>query len=424
MPGGGRENRGSLRAAAGGLTTRGRSFLAAGAAAGLCAWVLGQPDLLRVGLLLAALPLLCVLVLHRTRNRVSVARRLTPSRVAAGSESRVELRVENITRLPAGPLLLQDTLPYVLGPRPKFVLDRIEPGGRREVAYRVRSDMRGRYPLGPLRLRLADPFGMVELSRSFEAVDTLTVLPRTEPLPAVRPGGPSPGPGESRQHALAPAGDDDVIPRDYRHGDDLRRVHWRSTAHRGELMVRREEQPRRARCTVLLDNRHNAYTRSGPGSAFERAVSGAASVASHLLEQDYAVRLMAATGFLVPPLAGGSRAERAGPVLDALAVVDLTPGDGLEDARDALRGHDTGLLIAFVGTLNARQADLLAGLRRRAPRAVAFVAAGQLDPVLEERRIRRLRETGWTALALPPAGPLAPLWQQAMSGQPATGWPR
>lgn len=247
------DDRGGLRAALGGLTTRGRSFLAAGVAAAVCAYVLGQADLLRVGLLLATLPLICVLVLHRTRYRVAASRRLTPQRVEAGSEARVQLRMENVSKLPTGLLMLQDHVPYMLGPRPRFVLDRVEAGGRREVSYRVRSDLRGRFPLGPLQLRLSDPFGMCELTRSFSAYDTLTVVPRTEALPPVKLVGESSGYGDGQQRSLALAGDDDIIPRAYRHGDDLRRVHWRSTARYGELMVRREEQPQRARCTVLLD---------------------------------------------------------------------------------------------------------------------------------------------------------------------------
>lgn len=67
-----------LRTALAGLTTRGRSFLAAGIAAGICAYVLGQSDLLRVGLLLAALPLVCAGVLYRTRYRVAGSRKLSP----------------------------------------------------------------------------------------------------------------------------------------------------------------------------------------------------------------------------------------------------------------------------------------------------------------------------------------------------------
>ncbi|SOD87198.1 hypothetical protein SAMN06272765_4681 [Streptomyces sp. Ag109_G2-15] len=69
---------GGVRTALAGLTTRGRSFLAAGIAAAICAYVLGQSDLLRVGLLLAVLPLLCATVLYRTRYRVAGSRRLSP----------------------------------------------------------------------------------------------------------------------------------------------------------------------------------------------------------------------------------------------------------------------------------------------------------------------------------------------------------
>ncbi|MER5710879.1 DUF58 domain-containing protein [Streptomyces sp. NPDC053253] len=430
----GDDDRGGLRAAFGGLTTRGRSFLAAGVAAAVCAYVLGQADLLRVGLLLAALPLICVLVLHRTRYRVAASRRLTPQRVEAGSEARVQLRMENVSKLPTGLLMLQDHVPYMLGPRPRFVLDRVEAGGRREVSYRVRSDLRGRFPLGPLQLRLNDPFGMCELTRSFSAYDTLTVIPRTEALPAVKLAGEAAGYGDGHQRSLALAGDDDVIPRTYRHGDDLRRVHWRSTARYGELMVRREEQPQRARCTVLLDTRRVAFQGTGPDSAFEWAVSGAASALVHMLERGYAVRLLTDTGSAVPGdgsdgFAGSAQdsAETAGLMMDTLAIVDHSQGAGLSRASDVLRGGNEGLLIAFLGDLDEEQAALAARMRGRTGAAVAFVldsgtwlTGGAVGGAVE-KRVRQLREAGWTALAVPPGARLADLWQQAAGVRTESG---
>lgn len=445
----GEESRGSLRTALGGLTTRGRSFLAAGVAAAVCAYALGQDELLRVGMLLAALPVVCVLVLQRTRYRVAGSRRLTPSRVPARSEARVHLRIDNVSRLPTGLLMLQDRVPYVLGPRPRFVLDRVEPGGRREVSYRVRSDLRGRYPLGPLQLRLTDPFGMCELTRSFSTYDTLTVVPPVEALPPVRLSGETSGYGEGRQRSLALAGDDDVIPRGYRHGDDLRRVHWRSTARYGELMVRREEQPQRARCTVLLDTRRQAYAGSGPDSPFEWAVAGAASVCLHLLERGYAVRLLTDTGAMSPGPEGGTFAadssDTAGLLLDTLAVVEHSAEPGLSAAYDALRVGTTGsegLLVAFLGALDEEQAITVGRMRQRTNRAVAFIsgiatddpppgpapgtapgtapdpavgpapgsaAAGPpVDPAL-----RALRDAGWTATVGGPGTSLSALWQDA-----------
>ncbi|MFG2402936.1 DUF58 domain-containing protein [Streptomyces brevispora] len=418
------DDKGGLRAALSGLTTRGRSFLAAGIAAAVCAYVLGQADLLRVGLLLAVLPLVCVVVLFRTRYRVAGTRRLSPSRVPAGTEARVHLRMDNISRLPTGLLMLQDRVPYVLGPRPRFVLDRVEPGGRRDVSYRVRSDLRGRYPLGPLQLRLSDPFGMCELTRSFSDYDALVVIPRTEPLPPVRLAGESSGYGEGRQRSLALAGEDDVIPRGYRHGDDLRRVHWRSTARYGELMVRREEQPQRARCTVLLDTRQIAYQGTGPDSAFEWAVSGAASALVHMLERGFAVRLLTDEGDALPDGHAGSGQDSAaatGLMMDTLAVVDHSDGGGLSRAYDVLRGGNEGLLIAFLGDLDEEQAAVAARMRQRSGGAVAFVLDSAAwvhgeSPATEaasERRLRLLRESGWTAVAVKPGADLARLWQQA-----------
>ncbi|MFP8963746.1 DUF58 domain-containing protein [Streptomyces nanhaiensis] len=412
------EHRGSLRAALTGLTTRGRSFLAAGAAAVVCAYVLGQGDLLRVGVLLAALPLVCVVVLHRTRHRVAASRRLSPVRVPAREEARVHLRLDNVSRLPTSLLMLQDQVPYVLGPRPRFVLDRMEPGGRREVSYRVRSDLRGRYPIGPLQLRLTDPFGMVELTRAFSSHDTLTVVPRTEELPPVRLTGEAAGLGEGRHRSLAMAGDDDVIPRGYRHGDDLRRVHWRSTARHGELMVRREEQPQRPRCTVLLDTRRTAWAGSGPESAFEWAVSGAASVAVHLLERGYAVRLLTDAGTPVPGPDGGgtdtAAADTAGLIMDTLAVVEHSGEPGLARAYEALRGggHE-GLLVAFLGSLDDEQTVLAGRMRQRAGGAVALLPRGFREPAAQEEKERSLREAGWTVLPYTPGEALPDLWRQA-----------
>ncbi|MBK3565476.1 DUF58 domain-containing protein [Streptomyces sp. MBT62] len=425
-----RDEKGGVRTALAGLTTRGRSFLAAGIAAAVCAYVLGQGDLLRVGLLLAVLPLVCATVLYRTRYRVAGSRRLSPARVPAGSEARVHLRMDNVSRLPTGLLMLQDRVPYVLGPRPRFVLDRVEAGGRREVSYRVRSDLRGRYPLGPLQLRLTDPFGMCELTRSFSTFDTLTVIPRVEALPPVRLSGEAKGYGDGRNRSLALAGEDDVIPRGYRYGDDLRRVHWRSTARYGELMVRREEQPQRARCTVLLDTRGIAFAGQGPDSAFEWAVSGAASVLVHMLERGFSVRLSTDTGNSVPGegadgFAGASQesADAAGLMMDTLAVIDHSDGEGLSRAYDLLRGGNEGLLVAFFGDLDEEQAAIVARMRQRSGGALAFVldSSGWVRESTDvpdaeneqEERLRMLRDAGWTTVGVPRGVSLTELWQRA-----------
>ncbi|WP_395296534.1 DUF58 domain-containing protein [Kitasatospora hibisci] len=414
-----------LRAGLRGLTTRGRSFLAAGLTAVACSYLLDQSALLHVGILLAALPLAAALLLAGTRYRVASGRRLSPHRAVAGQEARVHLRIDNVSRVPTGLLLLEDKVPYVLGPRPRFVLDRVEPRGHHEVSYRVRSDLRGRYPLGPLQLRLADPFGMCELGRSFSAYDVLTVVPQVQQLPHVRLSGEWIGQGESRARTLALAGDDDVILREYRPGDDLRRVHWKSTARYGELMVRREEQPQKARAAVLLDTREIGHRGSGPASSFEWAVGCAASVAGHLLQRGYQTRLLTDLGHCVPgPEAGGGNtaADASGLILDALAVVDLSDGAGLSRAEDPLRASGEGLLVAVLGDLDEEQTARLARLRTRTGGAVAFLLdtgtwAGLRmiapDTGGEEfqARVRQLREAGWTVLPVRAGDSVPELWQ-------------
>ncbi|MFF0293619.1 DUF58 domain-containing protein [Kitasatospora sp. NPDC004615] len=415
-----------LRAALSGLTTRGRSFLAAGLTAALCAYLFGQSALFQVGVLLAMLPLASALLLVRTRYRVASGRRLSPQRAAAGQEARVHLRLDNISRVPTGLLLLEDKVPYVLGPRPRFVLDRVEPRGFREVSYRVRSDLRGRYPLGPLQLRLSDPFGMCELTRAFSAADVLTVVPQVQDLPPVRLPGESAGQGESNTHTLALAGDDDVIPREYRHGDDLRRVHWKSTARYGELMVRREEQPLRARATVLLDTREIAHRGSGPASSFEWAVSCAASVTVDLVQRGYQTRLLTDTGRAHPQQGASATtaAESVGVLLDALAVVEHSDGTGLARAEEVLRLGGEGLLVAIVGDLDDEQIERLSRLRRRVGGAVALLLdtgtwAGlrHLFPDASDEQtdsaVGRLRAAGWTVLPVRAGDSLPALWRAA-----------
>ncbi|MEY9963722.1 uncharacterized protein (DUF58 family) [Streptacidiphilus sp. MAP12-16] len=426
--------RSTLRTGLGGLTTRGRSFLAAGITAALCAYLLGQPALLRVALLLSALPLASAAMLLRTRYRVASGRRLNPSRAPAGQEARVHLRVDNVSRVPTGLLMLEDKVPYVLGPRPRFVLDRVEPRGHREVSYRVRSDLRGRYPLGPLQLRLGDPFGLCELTRSFTAADTLTVVPLVQALPAIKLSGEWTGYGDSHSRAVALAGEDDVVPREYRHGDDLRRVHWRSTAKYGELMVRREEQPLRSRATVLLDTRAAGHRGSGPASSFEWAVSAAASLSLHLLERGYAVRLLTDTGDAVVAAGtsgpGWASSEAAGLLLDTLAMVQLSEGQTLARAEEVLRLGGEGLVVALLGSLDDEKLAELSRLRRRTAAAVAILLDSSSWSLLRgigtepgglqstpasstEEQVRLLREAGWTVLAARSGDSLPDLWRQA-----------
>ena len=415
----------SWRASLSGLTTRGRCLFAAGVSLATCSLVLGQRDLLRVAVFLLTLPLAAVAIVARTRYRLSCDRRLDPPRVEAGTTSTVLLHLDNVSRLPTGVLLMEDVLPYILGGRPRFVLDKVEPQGVREVTYPVRSDLRGRFRIGPLSVRLTDPFGLCELSRSFVATSELTVTPVVTRLPAVRLGGDWAGGGDAAARSIASSGTDDAATREYRHGDDLRRVHWRSTARVGELMVRREEQPFQSRATLLLDGRDGAHRGSGPGSSFEWAVSAVASIGVTLARSGFALSLLRENGeFLSPPAVPLTE----GLLLDVLAGVGTSRAGGLDDAVERLqRGGLGGVLVAVVGALDLGTAERLARLRTGSSVGVAVVLdtetwapsrSGAQDVARGHAQATALlAASGWRVLAASHGTSLAALWPQA--GGPA-----
>ena len=167
-----------MREALRALTVRGRAFVAAGITAVVCAIVLGEPALTRVGILVLALPFVTAFVLGRSRYRLALVRVVNPQLVAAGQPARVNLTLTNEGRTPSGVLKLEDHVPYVLGTRPRFVLEGIGHGWRRHVTYQVRSDVRGRFEIGPMTVRVSDPFGLVELGRAFRTTVPLTVTRR------------------------------------------------------------------------------------------------------------------------------------------------------------------------------------------------------------------------------------------------------
>ncbi len=410
-----------MRGALSGLTTRGRCLLSAGTALAVCAVVLGQRDLLRAAVFLLVLPLAAVAVVARTRYQLGCTRQLDPARVEAGTPSTVRLHLDNVSRLPSGVLLMEDTLPLVLGGRPRFVLDRIEPQGVREVSYPVRPEVRGRYRIGPLSVRLTDPFGLCELNRSFASVDDLVVTPAVLPLPPVRLGGDWAGGGDATSRSVAVSGTDDAAPREYRHGDDLRKVHWRSTARVGELMVRREEQPFQSRATLLLDGRAGAHRGSGPGSSYEWAVSAIASTAVALSRTGYLLRVLAETGREVVP-EGVPATE--GSVLDALASAKPGHGHSLEPVAERLRrtGVD-GVLVAVLGQLSPDDAERLSRLRHGSAACVAVLldtatwtspgSAGRGPAPAYDDSARLLVAAGWRVLRIQHGTTLASVWPLA-----------
>ncbi len=413
----------------GSLTTRGRSFMAAGGAAVICGLAIPEPDLVRVGALLVVLPVVSAITARRSRYRLSCTRRLDPPRVSAGQQAVVTARVANESRLRTSVLLAEDVTPYPLGSRPRFVLEEIEPGGTRELSYPIRSGTRGKFTVGPLRVRVADSFGLVEITRSFRTTSTLVVTPRIHPLPRMASPSNWLGDGDGGMRTISATGEDDAAPRAYRDGDSLHRVHWRSTARYGELMVRREEHQWRNSASLFLDTRRCSHSGTGPTATFEFAVSAVASVGAHLTEQGFRARLVTEAGEVVP---GGTFADI---LLDTLAVIAPSRDVGMAAGLTALAGAG-GQLIAVLGRLSAEDASRLAASRRGNQPAMALLlavsswpAGGAADDT--ERAAEILSGSGWRVAVVNAATPLAAAWQQlhgpvdrpVLAGRPGGGLP-
>jgi uncharacterized protein (DUF58 family) len=406
------------------LTIRGRSFLAAGVASMACGLLIPEPDLLRIGALLVLVPVLSALGAGRARYRLSCARRAVPARVPVGQPAEMAIRLTNVSRLRTGLLLAEDSVPYALGSKPRFVLDGIGGGGAREFRYQVRSDARGKYVIGPLRVRVADSFGLVEINRAFATTSTVTVTPKIIPLARPQLAGNWLG-GDDGRRSMATSGDDDVVPRAYQIGDALRRVHWRSTARYGELMVRREEQHFRNTASLFLDTRRSAH---GTNAAFELAVSVAASVGVHLAGEGFDAQIVTDAGVIPRP---GSSFQDA--LLDALAVIKPSRQTTLHEGISALQAGG-GQIIAVLGYLTAEQARDLATTRRGNAPAMALVLAQEGLGVREQAAaVQALTAAGWRAALVTDDVPLPSAWQQlhrmpsatrvAPSASPAAGSP-
>jgi uncharacterized protein (DUF58 family) len=396
------------------LTVRGRAFAAAGVTAVVCAVLLGQPALTRVGVLLVALPLITAFFVGRSRYRLALVRTVQPQIVPAGQPARVRLTITNEGRTPSGALLLEDQVPYVLGSRPRFVLEGIAHGWRRHITYQVRSDIRGQFQIGPMSVRVSDPFGLVELGRAFRTTVPLTVTPRTVPLPTIPLGGGWTGSGDNRPRAFATGSAEDVTVREYRHGDDLRRVHWRSSARIGELMVRREEQPWQSRATLFLDNRVVVHRGHGIASSLEAAVSAAASIAVHLSHRGFMVRLVTASG----EHTSGAWHYRdsdlnTAPLLEALAVV--APLEQVRiDTGWLSEPTSGGLTVAVLGMVKDHDLPVL---RRMQHHSSGIAIALDVDAWSTPHggtggAAALLAQQGWRSATLRPRDRLDSVWQE------------
>ncbi|WP_347060304.1 DUF58 domain-containing protein [Blastococcus sp. HT6-30] len=386
------------------LTLRGRCLVGGGLALGLTGAVLGERSLVELAGFVLALPLLAALTVGRRRLRMTTRRSVTPSRVPRGAPAEVVLELVNSGTRRGGLWLLTEHVPPALGRPHRFSVAGLAAGAATTVRYRLLGRHRGRYQLGPLQLRIVDPFGLVERTGTGTGTAPLAVVPRVRPLGRGGPGGEHGSGGDGVPRALAVHGDDDVSVREYRRGDDMRKVHWRATARTGELMVRLEERPWRAQGTLLLDTRARAHLvapagRTAPDvprppgddcpptDSLEWLVEAAASIGMALVQRGAELRVVTATGELSStPGRGGLGAEE---LLDRLAVVGPSRGTDLSAAVSAAcRAAGDGPLICLLGAVGPDDVADLVRLRPGPATGLAVLVdiTGWGDPVPSRRR--------------------------------------
>ncbi|WP_299955683.1 DUF58 domain-containing protein [uncultured Modestobacter sp.] len=438
-----------LADAASSLTLRGRCLVAAGITLVLLGALLGEQALVQLALFVLALPVVSAVGVARQRFRVATRRTVTPARLPRGGTADVLLEVANTDRRAGGLWLLTEQLPPELGSRPRFVVERLSAGATAPLRYRLHGTRRGRFSLGPLKLRLVDPFGLVLRTAAGSDTAPLLVVPRVRPLQGsgslTGAGGSG---GEGARRSIAVHGEDDVSTREYRYGDDLRLVHWRATARTGELMVRLEERPWRAAATLFLDGRATGHLLGGsvsgadpaaPQDTLEWVVEAAASIGTHLLRRGAGLRVVTDTGELTPALGHGQLGPEE--LLERLAVLGGSRSPGLQAGTEAMRRSSVeGPAICLLGLVDPD--DVLALTRSRSGPgtdvAVLVDPAGWLDagatrgrrplsPAARAEVCTRqgqaadlLRAAGWQVVLAGPDRPVEQVWAQLGAGA-ATG---
>ncbi|WP_051299973.1 DUF58 domain-containing protein [Actinomadura rifamycini] len=341
------------------LTPLGRGMAAASPVLYAAGWWLGYPE--PAAFAVAGLVAVLAAVLWTLpRPRLEVRREITPAKVGRGEPATGVLHVTSAGRGVRG-LTARDAA----GSADVAVdVPRLRAGATRTVSYALPTDRRGRIAVGPLRLVRADPLRLARRVREYGAPGSLLVRPRTVVLPPLPSGrahhleGPtsdrSPA-GTATFHAL----------REYVVGDELRHVHWKSSARTGTLMVRQLVDASLPTTTVVLEARPDRW--ADPDD-FELAVDAAASVAAGAAAAGFPVRVLTGNGpvaetrggpgdveEILDRLTGVAARECPQPTMDVVrrvraggALVAVTPGDAELGRIAAVRGRFDRVVVLRV----------------------------------------------------------------------------
>ncbi|MEU1590879.1 DUF58 domain-containing protein [Micromonospora sp. NPDC005710] len=360
-----------------GITARGFGLLVAAVVLLGAGFRFAYPELTLLGAAAGAAVGYAALV-AAWRPRLTVTRVADPDRVARGEPARMTVTVRNTGRLRSANLLAEDRCGERTVPVPVL---RLRPGRDTEVRYDVPTDRRGVVPVGPLRVTRRDPLGLVALARPYGAAVPVWVHPRVHPLTAVPRGS-----GRSLDGRV------DGVPhgsitfdslREYVVGDELRRVHWRTSARVGELMVRESVDTSLPRLVVLLDNRVAAHPLrvGGVAESFESACEAAASIVTAAHRADLPVLLLEVAAKPTEATTPDGGADGALGPLDRLAAADLsTDGDAVRAATTRLRQDRLGDTLIFLTGPGGRDELGHVGALRGAYPSVVVGVFGAAEP--------------------------------------------
>ena len=299
------------------MTSRGRLALALGATTYLAAWAFGSKVLYPVALGLPVAVLLAWLLTALANRPLRVTRTLPSGERLEGDDVVVEVQVTSERRLVPARWTLRERIGK-LGERSAPL------GAGGHARYVLRGLARGRYEFEGSVAVIEDPFGLERVEQPLDSPGALLVYPRLVDLDRLFSEGGIRS-HDGRQLLLRrPSGFDLHSVREYEHGDSLRKVHWRSTARRAQLMVKELEDSPRDEVAVVLDADPDAVV----GGSFDVQVRAAGSLLlSHVRRGRRAVLVV-----------NGTRAEQQGvrsaendwrQAFDLLAAVEPEPGPPL-----------------------------------------------------------------------------------------------
>ena len=271
-------------------TTRGWAAVGAALALAILWLAFGEDLLLALAAFLFAGVLGGGLYVQLAAPRLSLSRIINPEQLHDGERAIVDLALRS--RRKVYRVSVEDRV-HGLGSA-RFVADRITGDESMAGRYEVLCRPRGVYRVGPARVSLGDPLGFTESTAQFGSASRLVVYPRVEDLEGVPTGrGQDQTINTSRAAFWHSGGEDFFTLREYQQGDDLRKVHWPSSARRDELMIKQLEMPWQSRAFIVLDPRVEPHDSA---ESFEQAVRGAASTLRHLYRRGYTPTVWAGTG--------------------------------------------------------------------------------------------------------------------------------